>query len=94
MLDRLAVLTDLSLIVGVFTLVVVLRIYSKVKELNTMFADDVKAALATQTTSITAAQARAAAGVVSPADQATILGTINSNTAAIDQIAPAATPQP
>ena len=86
------ILSGLSLIVSVLTLVLVWKIY---KGVFNMFVDDVKTALTAQTASITAATARAAASAVSPADQATILSTIKSNTDAIDQIAPApAQPQP
>ena len=82
------ILSGLSLLVSVVTLILVLKIYFKE---SSMFADDVKTALTAQTTAITAAEARAAAATVSPADQTTILSTINSNTAAINQIAPATT---
>ena len=87
------ILSGLSLLVGVVTLILVLKIYLNNKE-SSMFADDLKTALTAQTTAITAAQGRAAAAIVSPADQASILGTIQSNTAAVGQIAPATTPQP
>lgn len=87
------VLSGLSLIVSVVTLILVWKIYLQSKE-SSMFADDVKTALTAQTTAITAAQSRVAAATVSPADQASILSTIQSNTAAVEQIAPAAQPQP